>query len=306
MSDLRRITALLRTAWVESERDRARYLAGAMVYYALLSLVPLLLLLLAALGLLLRFSDNVAGTQRQVLTGIESRFGPELRDGIEVFMRTLEEESIGATTISLVALLLAASVLFRHLRLSFRAIWKRDPPLVAARVRAVVWATVLERVFSFVMVLGGGALLLAALVMMAASQWIHRAVGGLPLLAPAAERALPMLTSLTLVALTFAVLFKLLPPVRLRWRDTWLAVLLCVVGWVIAGEALTLYGGYFGSSPSASGALGALLAFMLWMNVISQLLFFGAEVCKVSAAGNGAAGLSPPAVDAAARPNALR
>ena len=40
---------LLRTAWQEYERDHARYFAGAMVYYALVSLLPLLLLLLAAL-----------------------------------------------------------------------------------------------------------------------------------------------------------------------------------------------------------------------------------------------------------------
>jgi membrane protein len=47
-------------AWIEYERDRARYLAVAMVYYALVSLVPLLLLMLAGLGLLLRFSTIAA------------------------------------------------------------------------------------------------------------------------------------------------------------------------------------------------------------------------------------------------------
>jgi membrane protein len=280
---LKTISRVLRAAWVEYERDRGRYLAAAMVYYALISLVPLLLLLLAALGLLLRFSEQIADTERQVLAGIEARFGTDLKDTIERFMETLQDESIGATVVSLIGLLLTASVLFRHLRISFRAIWKIDPPLIAPRVRSVVFATLLERVISFLMVLGGGALLLAALVLMAVSQWVNRTFGNLPVLGPTAEWMLPVLTSFTLVALTFAALFKLLPPVRLRWADVWPAVLLCTVGWIIAGEALTRYGAYFGSSPSTSGALGAILAFMLWMNVVSQLLFFGAEVCKVVA-----------------------
>ena len=41
---------------------------------------------------------------------------------------------------------------------------------------------------------------------------------------------------------------------------------------------------FFGDSRSAYGALGAMLAVMLWMNIVSQVLFFGAELCKVVAA----------------------
>src|SRR5262245_34295743 len=69
---------LVRAAWREFERDYARYFAGAMVYYALVSLVPLLLLLLAALGLLLRYSDLAAVAEQQVLLTIETSFGAEL------------------------------------------------------------------------------------------------------------------------------------------------------------------------------------------------------------------------------------
>ena len=45
-----------------------------------------------------------------------------------------------------------------------------------------------------------------------------------------------------------------------------------------------LYAVFFGDSRSAYGALGAMLAVMLWMNIVSQVLFFGAELCKVVAA----------------------
>ena len=78
-------------------------------------------------------------------------------------------------------------------------------------------------------------------------------------------------------------MFKILPPVRIRWRDVRLAAVLCAVVWVAAGELLALYGTVVGDGPGAYGALGAMLAIMLWMNVVSQTLFFGAELCKVVA-----------------------
>ena len=79
----RRFLVLLRSAWVEYERDHARYFAVAMVYYALVSLVPMLLLLVAALGLLLRFSTFAGSAERQVLDLVESRFGTQLGTTIE-------------------------------------------------------------------------------------------------------------------------------------------------------------------------------------------------------------------------------
>lgn len=117
---------LLTEAWIEYERDRARYLAVAMVYYALVSLVPLLLLLLAALGLLLRFSSVAADARQQVLAAIDTNFGPDLALTIKRLLISLQQESIMATLISLAGILLTASVLFKHLRLSFRAIWKHE------------------------------------------------------------------------------------------------------------------------------------------------------------------------------------
>src|SRR5215510_8218556 len=126
---------LLREAWIEYEHDRARYLAVAMIYYALVSLVPLLLLLLAALGLLLRFSTIAADARQQTLLGIEDSFGPDLAATIMGLLTSLQQGSIIVTFISLGGLFLAASVLFKHLRLSFRAIWKYKPPLVSVPVR---------------------------------------------------------------------------------------------------------------------------------------------------------------------------
>lgn len=278
-----RLVGLLRAAWLEYEHDRARYLAVAMIYYALVSLVPLLLLLLAALGLLLRFSPIVADAEHQMLLRIEASLGPDLALTMTRLLTGLQQGSIVATVISLGGLVLAASVLFKHLRLSFRAIWKYEPPLVSGSMRLVVWTTLFERAIALMMVLGGGALLLAALLLIAATQWLSRWLGGLPLVGGAAGWPLTAVSSLILVAITVGSMFKALPPVPIRWRDVWLASLLSGVSWVVASELLTLYAVVFGDGGSPYGALGTVLAFMLWLNIVSQVLFFGAELCKVIA-----------------------
>jgi YihY family inner membrane protein len=218
-----------------------------------------------------------------MLGALEASFGPELPVAITGLLDTLQKASIVATVVSLGGFLYAASVLCRHLRLTFRAIWNYEAPLVSGTVRVVVRTTIVEQVIAFLMVLGGGALLLTALALIAATQWLGRLLGSLPFYTPTAGWVLTAVSSLVLATLTFAAMFRVLPPVAIRWRDVALAAALCAVGWVAASELLALYGVMFGDNPNAYGALGGLLVIMLWMNVVSQLLFFGAELCKVVA-----------------------
>src|SRR5262245_6616756 len=105
---------LLRFAWQEYERDYARYYAAAIVFYALIALVPLLLLLLGGLGLLLRHSTLAAATAEQLLKAIEAGFGAHLRDIVEQLSVQLQQGSVIATLVSVAGLLVTASKLFHH------------------------------------------------------------------------------------------------------------------------------------------------------------------------------------------------
>jgi membrane protein len=282
-NQVRRVAALLREAWGEYERDYARYFATAMVYYALYALVPLILLILSVLGLLLRFSDAAATVAQYVLSTVEAGFGAQGLAVIEPSLDWLKQQSVVASAVSLVGLLVTASVLFRHLRLSFRAIWKHEPVLVSGSVREVVRAVFLEYVRSNLIVLFGGLLLLVALVLVAVTQWLGGLLLHVPRVGDTAEWLLALPIPLMLVTLTFAVLFMSLPPVRLAWRHVWLAAVLCGAAWIITAEMLVLYGIFFGSSLGGYGAIGGMLLVMLWLNLVSQLLFFGGELCKVVA-----------------------
>jgi membrane protein len=251
------------------------------VYYALVSLVPLLLLLLAALGLALHISDAASAAEKIVLDAVQTNFGIELRKTLEHLLTRLREDSFVVVSISLVGLLLTASALFKHLRLTFRAVWKQAPPLASGRVRVFLQATFMERMVAFLMVLAGGALLLATFAAMAVLQWIAAAAAGLPVLGEHLGWLLALAGALLVAPLTFALLLRFLPPVQLRWRDVALASIICGGVWLLGAEIFTIYAALFAPTQSAYGALGAVLVVMLWMNIVSQVLFFGAELSKV-------------------------
>jgi membrane protein len=273
----------LRQAWGEYQRDYAFFLAAAMVYYALVSLVPLLLLLLSGLGLLLRFAEFANAAEHQVLYAVEQNVGAELSLAISQMLDRLRQASIIATGISFIGLLVTASVLFRNLRLSFRAMWKYEPPLASTSVRVIVHETFLEQAISFAMVLTAAVLFLLSLAIVSIVQWVGGLLTHVPTLGDTVAWLLALPSPIFIVAVTFAFLFKFLPPVRMQWRHVVMPAALCAIAWYIATEIIALYGVFFGNDVNAYGALGGLLVIMVWMNVVSQVLFFGAELCKVLA-----------------------
>jgi membrane protein len=133
------------------------------------------------------------------------------------------------------------------------------------------------------MVLTAGLLFLLSLAVVSIVQWLGGLLNRLPTLADTAAWILALPSPLLVIVVTFAFLFKFLPPVSLKWRHVLLPAVLCAVAWYVATEVIALYGVFFGNDVNAYGALGGLLVIMIWMNVVSQLLFFGAELCKVLA-----------------------
>jgi membrane protein len=266
-----------------------------MVYFALMSLVPLLLLLLAAIGWSLRFSSAAAGLEAHVLTVVETNLGEQFRRIIETLLTQLQQQSLVTTLAGLLGLLYTASKLFRHLRMSFRAIWKYEPPLVAGTLSERVSTTIREYAFAFLMVLSGGLFLMLALVLLSATQRLSRLLVALPLFDrfPAWLLALP--GSIAIVGLTFALLFRFLPPVRLGWRHVWLASVLCTASWMIGAALVTWYGVLFPSDAlTPLEAFAGLFVTMIWFDKVSQVLFYGAEVCKVIYTRETAAAASGP------------
>ncbi len=246
-----------------------------MIYYALVSLVPLLGLVMAGFGLLLRLSPGIAAAQQTLLENVQRSFGNDVGSTVERLAQALEQQSIVSLSASLVGLVLTASVLVRHLQLSFRAIWQYPSILISGPLIEVALRMLAQKVLAYTLAVGGAVVLLLSLVLVAGMNWLLAAAGG--------NWVQTIPSSWVMVPVMFALMFRYLPPRRLPWRHVWLAALLCGGAWLAAARGLTIFGIFLGKNYGAYGAAGALLAAMVGLNIVSQCLFFGAEVCKVLA-----------------------
>jgi membrane protein len=267
------VLSVLRAAGREYEQDYARYFAVAMIYYALVSLVPFLLLLMTSIGWLLRLSPAAAEIQQSALEYIETAFGSDVESTVSRLAQHLEQQSIIPLSVSLVGLLVTASVFVAHLQLSFRAIWRYPAILFSGTLLVSTLRMLAQKLLALLAVVGGGVVLLLAFISIASVNWLARQVasGWAPLIS-----AWPIT-----VPLIFALMFRFFPPRPVPWRHVWVAALLCGAVWLGVTELLALFGSYFGKNLSTYGAFGTVLAAMVWMNIVSQCVFFGAELCKV-------------------------
>jgi len=84
----------------------------------------------------------------------------------------------------------------------------------------------------------------------------------------------------------FALLFRFLPDVRLRWRDVTTGAVVTAVLFTVGQEVIGLY---LGQSAIASmyGAAGSMMILLLWVYYSCQIVLFGAEFTRVWAARRG-------------------
>lgn len=260
--------------------DKALRLAAAMSYYALLSLAPLLIVAVAVAGMVWGRQSASA----EVVEQMENQVGAA---GAEVAQSVLASAAQPARGIVALAigggvLLLGATGLFLQLQGALNTIWDVRP-----RPGQGVRGFIRKRVLSLAMVLGVGLLLLVLLAASTAISAAHEYLAGL---VPGMEwiwRAGNELLSFALMTLLFALVFKYVPDVRIRWRDVWTGAAVTAVLFLAGRFLLGWYLGR-GSVGSAYGAAGSLVAMLVWVYYSSVLLFLGAEFTQAQARARGA------------------
>jgi membrane protein len=139
-----------------------------------------------------------------------------------------------------------------------------------------------DRFLSFAMVLGTGFLLLVSLILSATVAATVRFLGSVaPVLKPLLQVS-DTVVSFVVILVLFALIFKLLPDVRIAWHDVWFGSALTTVLFLIGKAAIGYYLGRT-SYASAYGAVGSLVVLLVWIYYSAQILFFGAEFTKAYA-----------------------
>jgi membrane protein len=281
---------LLKETWEAFQKDEVGQMSAALTYHTLFSLFPLLILLTAALGFFLEsdapFIRDALGVpagqtpQEALLAVVEQQFSPAVRDQIATLLSEISGQAATATLIGIGTVLFGASNLFNQLNVNFNKIWGEPEAKNNAGIVQSIKRTALQRLSAFAMVLVVGALLFLSLVLTVVVRILNQLLTSVPLIGEFSGPLLTILVSLALSILIFALLFKYLPPVHMRWSDVWLGALITAVLWEIVKQLLSI----FLSSPAYTnpvGVVSSILVLMLWIFISSHILFLGAEFTEV-------------------------
>lgn len=281
---LKDLGSLIKQTLTEYSEDRVGRLAAALSYYTIFSIAPLLVIVIALVGFFLQGGQQEA--QEQIINQVGVLLGSEVaRDVIETMVTGTQNQgaNILATVIGVVSLLLGASGVFVQLQEAMNTIWD-------VRQEGGGWKNMLmKRFLSFTMVLGIGFLLLVSLVISAAISAVGNYAASLIPGSAAVWQWANSLISFVVITFLFAVIYKVLPDVKVSWRDVWLGAAITALLFTVGKWAIGIYLGSRGLSD-AYGAAGALLIVLLWVYYSSQILFIGAEFSQVYASrfGSGA------------------
>lgn len=269
---------LVRDAAYAFVEDEALTRGAAIAFYTVTSLGPVLFIVVAIGGL--AFGEEAArGAVAAQLTGLVGRESAGLVQAA-LHGAAGTPQSILASVLGAVTLLVTASGVFAEMQSALNALWRAPPR--ATTVSRLVRA----RIVSLGLVAALGFLLMVSLVVSAMlaglGDWINaRLAWGTLVLG-----ALNLVISYVLVTLLFAAIYKILPDVRLAWRDV---VAGAIVTALLFNAGKFLIALYLARTAIASsyGAAGAVILLLLWIYWSVQIFLFGAELTKVHAAWRG-------------------
>lgn len=265
---------LFKETFEEWINDQAPRLGASLAFYTVLSIGPLLLLALAAAGVI--FGHDAA--QGRVVEQIQGIVGAEGARAIQdMIVDSAEKKDAGliATLAGLGALLFGASGAFGQLQDAMNTIWN-----VHDKRGRGLGALIRKRFFSFTMVLGTGFLLLVSLVINATLAGITQYASGYLADIAFVMQFINSAVSLGVVTLLFALIFKYVPDIMIDWRDVWIGAFLTAVMFTFGKYCIGLYLGR-SSLSSSYGAAGSLVVVLVWVYYSAQILFFGAEFTQV-------------------------
>jgi membrane protein len=260
--------SLVRGAVQEFSDDECPARAAAISYYALFSLFPLVVLLIAIGSFLVE-----AGEAREQVLDLLYQYFPGSGD---LIVRNVDEVLRVRGPVGLLALLgllWSSSGVFSTLDDAINKAWDvdRKRPFWRGRLLGLSIAASI-----------GGLFLLSL-----TATTVFRLVGGMNLTLRTQAPLLPVLTSrfaatvvpLLLNFVMFALLYKVVPYTQVPWSAACRGAVVAAVGWEVAKVAFAWYlASGLARYRIVYGSLGAVVVLLLWSYFSSVIVLFGAEL----------------------------
>ena len=260
------VRLLLRTAHEMSDDD-ATHMAAGVAYYALFSLFPLLLGLIAVLSLFLEPQEI-----QSRLTDFSSDYLPASDQLIDSNLEAVLKVRGALGVFAVVGLLWSGSAIFGAVSRAVNRAWDVhvDRPFFISKPRQLGMA------------LGVGVLFLGSLSIVALVRGTGRLMElDIPGLGPVVDWLAPILlqgSSFMLTVMMFLLVYKFMPNTRTYWQYIWPGAVLAGGMFELAKNMFVIYLSKFASFENVYGTLTPVIILLLWSYVSSLILIFGAEL----------------------------
>ena len=257
-------------------KDNVPRLGASLAYYTLFALSPILVIAITIAGSVFG-ADAVRG---QIVGEIDGLIGKQGAEAVQSLLQGAHRDQAGtlALIVGTITLIIAASGAFLELQHALNAIFrvKTDPK------KSGIERLILSRLRSFGLVVSIGFLLLVSLLVSAALSALtmriqHSEFGG-----PVLLQAVNLVVSLGVMTLLFGLIYRVLPDVRLAWRDVWTGAFVTSLLFSIGKFLIGLYLGQ-SSVASSYGAAGSVVVLLVWVYYSAQVILLGAEFTRVYA-----------------------
>ena len=245
--------------------------SAVIAYYAIFSLPGLLVVIMTLAG----YFFGRDAVNHQVAAQFTSTMGAETAKQIQdmIIQATKLKNTVLATIIGLVTILIGATGVFAEFQNALNIIWevKADPK------KSGIWEIIKIRLFSFGLIVSIAFLLIVSLLISALisafGNWLtnHFSDSFLVVL-----QLLNSGLSLFILAILFALMFKFLPDAKIKWKHVWIGSFVTAFLFEIGKFGL---GFYFGKANPGTGygAAGSVILILLWVTYTSMIVFLGAE-----------------------------
>jgi membrane protein len=253
--------------------DEVPRLGASLAYYTLFSLAPILVIAIAIGGLIFG-EEAVRGELVGQIQGLLGRRGAE---AVQAMLEGAAQESssVAATVAGIVTFFVTSTGAFLELQTALNHIWRVKPKASGSFFKALL----LQRLISFALVVALGFLLVTSLVVSTALAAIHKFMGNAFPGVLVLWEALNVVVSLGVITLLFAMVYKVLPDVKLAWRDVWIGGLVTAGLFTIGKLVIGLYLGTT-SIASTYGAAGSVIVILVWVYYSAQIVLLGAEFTR--------------------------
>ncbi|MGY6743634.1 MAG: YihY/virulence factor BrkB family protein [Cecembia sp.] len=246
-------------------------LAAGTAFYTIFSLPALLIIILNIGGTFYSESE----VKSELLVQVEDLAGIDSRETLEEILKnfSLEDQGVIPNFVAIFILAFSATTVFVSLQNAINHIWHIKPKPEKGILKFII-----NRLLSFSLVASIGFILIISLILDAAlvviNQYIKEYLVDFNLNTVSIVHY--AITQAVLVVI-FALMYKILPDARVRWRDTWMGA---IVTMLLFALGKYLIGLYLGNSDigSAYGAAGSLAILLVWVYYSVVIFLFGAQI----------------------------